>query len=57
MEPSGPSNTAQGRDLALYMVNTAFSKDILKKRLLSFNVSDIFNSVKEDLKPICKQLQ
>jgi outer membrane receptor protein involved in Fe transport len=44
---SGPSNTAQGRDLALYTVNTAFSKDILKdKATIAFNVSDIFNSRK-----------
>jgi outer membrane receptor for ferrienterochelin and colicins len=44
---SGPSNTAQGRDLALYAINTAFSKDILKdKATIAFNVSDIFNSRK-----------
>jgi outer membrane receptor for ferrienterochelin and colicins len=44
---SGPSNTAQGRDLALYTMNTAFSKDILKdKATIAFNVSDIFNSRK-----------
>jgi outer membrane receptor for ferrienterochelin and colicins len=43
----GPNNTAQGRNLALYMVNTAFSKDILKDRAtISFNVSDLFNSRK-----------
>jgi outer membrane receptor for ferrienterochelin and colicins len=44
---SGPSNTAQGRDLGLYAFNTAFSKDILKDRAtVAFNVSDIFNSRK-----------
>jgi outer membrane receptor protein involved in Fe transport len=43
----GPNNTAQGRNLALYTVNTAFSKDILKdKATIAFNVSDIFNSRK-----------
>lgn len=43
----GPSNTAQGKSLGMYMVNTAFSKDILKdKATLAFNVSDIFNSRK-----------
>jgi hypothetical protein len=42
-EPILASNTAQGRDLALYTVNTAFSKDILKnKATIAFNVSDIF---------------
>jgi outer membrane receptor protein involved in Fe transport len=43
----GPSRTAQGRNLSLTMVNTAFSKDIMKDRAtISFNVSDIFNSSK-----------
>ncbi|CAM3014840.1 TonB-dependent receptor domain-containing protein [Flavobacterium frigoris] len=43
----GPSNTAQGRSLGQYMINTAFSKDILKdKATIAFNVSDIFNSRK-----------
>jgi outer membrane receptor protein involved in Fe transport len=43
----GPSRTAQGRNLSLTMVNTAFSKDIMKdKATISFNVSDIFNSSK-----------
>ena len=41
----GPSNTAQGRSLGQYMINTALSKDILKdKATIAFNVSDIFNS-------------
>ena len=43
----GPSRTAQGRNLSLTMVNTAFSKDIMKdKATISFNISDIFNSSK-----------
>jgi len=43
----GPRKTAQGKDLGNYMVNTAFSKDILKdKATIAFNVSDIFNSRK-----------
>lgn len=43
----GPSNTAQGRSLGQYMINTALSKDILKdKATIAFNVSDIFNSRK-----------
>ncbi|SDW29527.1 outer membrane beta-barrel family protein [Flavobacterium degerlachei] len=43
----GPSNTAQGKSLGQYMVNTAFSKDILKDNAtIAFNVSDIFNSRK-----------
>ncbi|MEZ7497763.1 outer membrane beta-barrel family protein [Flavobacterium sp. Arc3] len=43
----GPSNTAQGKSLGQYMINTAFSKDILKdKATIAFNVSDIFNSRK-----------
>ncbi|NRT15523.1 outer membrane receptor protein involved in Fe transport [Flavobacterium sp. 28A] len=41
----GPSNTAQGKSLGQYMINTALSKDILKdKATIAFNVSDIFNS-------------
>jgi outer membrane receptor protein involved in Fe transport len=43
----GPRNTAQGKDLGNYVINTAFSKDILKdKATIAFNVSDIFNSRK-----------
>ncbi|HEY4618663.1 MAG TPA: TonB-dependent receptor [Flavobacterium sp.] len=43
----GPSNTAQGKNLSLYVVNSAFSKDILKdKATIAFNVSDILNSRK-----------
>lgn len=41
----GPRNTAQGKSLGNYVVNTAFSKDILKdKATIAFNVSDLFNS-------------
>ncbi len=40
-----PSNTAQGRRLAMYVLNTALAKDILKgKGTLSLSVKDIFNS-------------
>lgn len=43
----GPRNTAQGKSLGNYVVNTAFSKDILKdKATIAFNVSDLFNSRK-----------
>ncbi|MEO7978476.1 outer membrane beta-barrel family protein [Flavobacterium sp.] len=43
----GPRNTAQGKSLGNYVVNTAFSKDILKEKgTLALNVSDIFNSRK-----------
>lgn len=42
-----PQNTAQGKSLGNYVVNTAFSKDILKdKATIAFNVSDLFNSRK-----------
>ena len=42
-----PRNTAQGKNLGNYVVNTAFSKDILKdKATIAFNVSDLFNSRK-----------
>ncbi len=42
-----PRNTAQGKTLGNYVVNSAFSKDILKdKATIAFNVSDLFNSRK-----------
>ncbi|WP_140487345.1 outer membrane beta-barrel family protein [Flavobacterium sp. GSA192] len=42
-----PRNTAQGKSLGNYVVNMAFSKDILKdKATIAFNVSDLFNSRK-----------
>ncbi|MWB96117.1 TonB-dependent receptor [Flavobacterium sp. GA093] len=41
----GPRNTAQGKVLGNYVINTAFSKDILKdKATIALNVSDLFNS-------------
>ncbi len=43
----GPRNTAQGKSLGQYVINTAFSKDILKDRAtIAFNVSDLFNTQK-----------
>ncbi|KQB41937.1 putative TonB-dependent receptor [Flavobacterium daejeonense] len=40
-----PRTTAQGKNLGNYVVNMAFSKDILKdKATLALNVSDLFNS-------------
>ena len=43
----GPRNTAQGKSLGNYVVNMAFSKDILKdKATIALNVSDLFNSRK-----------
>ncbi|GGF10521.1 TonB-dependent receptor domain-containing protein [Flavobacterium limi] len=43
----GPRNTAQGKSLGNYVVNTAFSKDVLKdKATIALNVSDLFNSRK-----------
>ncbi|MFA9189205.1 TonB-dependent receptor [Flavobacterium sp. FBOR7N2.3] len=43
----GPRNTAQGRNLGNYVINMAFSKDILKdKATVALNVSDLFNSRK-----------
>jgi outer membrane receptor protein involved in Fe transport len=42
---NGPQNTAQGKNLSQFGINTAFSKDILKdKATVAFNISDIFNS-------------
>lgn len=41
----GPRNTAQGKNLGNYVINTAFSKDVLKdKATIALNVSDLFNS-------------
>ncbi len=43
----GPKKTAQGKSLGNYVINTAFSKDVLKdKGTIAFNISDIFNSRK-----------
>lgn len=42
-----PQTTAQGKSLGNYVINTAFSKDVLKdKGTIAFNVSDLFNSRK-----------
>ncbi len=43
----GPRKTAQGKSLGNYVINTGFSKDVLKdKGTIAFNVSDLFNSRK-----------
>ena len=43
----GPRNTAQGKSLGNYVINTSFSKDVLKdKGTIALNVSDLFNSRK-----------
>ncbi len=44
---TAPQNSPQGKSLAVYTLNLAFSKDVLKdKATLSLNVSDLFNSTK-----------
>lgn len=44
---NGEQKTAQGKNLDMFGMNTAFSKDILKdKATVAFNISDIFNSRK-----------
>ena len=44
---TAPQNTPQGQSLAVYTINLAFSKDVLKdKGTISLNVSDLFNSTK-----------
>ncbi len=44
---TAPQDTPQGKSLAVYTVNLAFSKDVLKdKATISLNVSDLFNSTK-----------
>jgi len=43
----GPRKTAQSKREGIFMVNLAFSKDLLKdKATLSFNISDLLNSRK-----------
>ena len=43
----GPAKSAQGQTLDMFVINFAFSKDILKdKATISLNVSDLFNSGK-----------
>ncbi len=42
---NGAQKTAQGKNLDMFAMNTAFSKDVLKdKATIAFNISDIFNS-------------
>jgi len=42
---NGSQKTAQGKNLDMFGMNTAFSKDVLKdKATIAFNISDIFNS-------------
>ncbi|MFE3870503.1 TonB-dependent receptor domain-containing protein [Flavobacterium sp. ZS1P70] len=44
---NGPQSNAQGKSLAVFAANLAFSKDVMKdKGTLSFNISDVFNSRK-----------
>lgn len=41
----GPRTTGQGKNFGRFVLNTAFSKDVLKdKATIAFNISDIFNS-------------
>jgi hypothetical protein len=47
MNYNGIQKTAQGRNMDVFSMNLAFSKDVLKdKATLSLNVSDVFNSRK-----------
>lgn len=42
---NAPQNTAQGKNIGLPTLNTAFSKDIWKDRAtLNFNITDVFNT-------------
>jgi outer membrane receptor protein involved in Fe transport len=44
---NGEQKNAQGRNLGIFAMNLAFSKDILKdKGTIAFNISDVFNSRK-----------
>lgn len=44
---NGEQKTAQGKNLGMFGMNTALSKDVLKdKATIAFNISDIFNSRK-----------
>ncbi len=44
---TAPQDTPQGKSLAVYTLNLAFSKDVLRdKATVSLNVSDLFNSTK-----------
>lgn len=47
MSYNGAQKTAQGKNLGVFAMNLAFSKDVLKeKATVSLNVSDVFNSRK-----------
>ncbi|MNX20859.1 Colicin I receptor precursor [compost metagenome] len=42
---NGEQKTAQGKNLGMFGMNTALSKDVLKdKGTIAFNISDVFNS-------------
>jgi outer membrane receptor for ferrienterochelin and colicins len=42
---NAPQRTAQGRNIGLPTLNTAFSRDILKdKATINFNITDVFNT-------------
>ena len=42
---NGEQKTAQGKNLGMFGMNTALSKDVLKdKATIAFNISDVFNS-------------
>jgi outer membrane receptor protein involved in Fe transport len=44
---NGEQKNAQGRNLGIFAMNLAFSKDVLKdKGTIAFNISDVFNSRK-----------
>jgi outer membrane receptor for ferrienterochelin and colicins len=44
---TAPQNTVQGQSLGVYVINMAFSKDVLKDNAtISLNVSDLFNTQK-----------
>ena len=47
MSYNGAQKTAQGKNLGVFAMNLAFSKDVFKeKATVSLNVSDVFNSRK-----------
>jgi hypothetical protein len=47
MTYNGEQKNAQGRNLGIFGMNLAFSKDVLKdKGTIAFNISDVFNSRK-----------
>jgi hypothetical protein len=47
MTYNGEQKNAQGKNLGIFGMNLAFSKDVLKdKGTIAFNISDVFNSRK-----------